>query len=197
MEKNKSEKKFKKDILVKYLYYKYNCDDKNQYVSTSKRVDIRIEFCSIFFTLLSYKKNNIKLKYAFNNIYYNIEDLDNTYDNLYDNKIYDKTDRYVINENNIKNYLDFFFIELFGEYKTDKKKVDNYNFDRNKFKQYFNQEIFNEEEDKYNSDDITYSKKEMKEKEDEIKEKEDEIKEKEDEIKEKENEIEDLEAEIQ
>ena len=99
--------KFKKDILVKYLTYNYYCNTKFQ-EDTIYKVDVRLGVSSIFFTLLSYKKNNIDQNLVYGNIFYTMEDLDNTIYNLKINKIYDEEKEFT--ESNIKSYLDVFYI---------------------------------------------------------------------------------------
>ena len=151
--------KFKKDILVKYLTYNYYCNTKFQ-EDTIDKVDVRIGVSSIFFTLLSYKKNNIDQNLVYGNIFYTMEDLDNTIYNLKINKIYDEEKEFT--ESNIKKYLDVFYIELFGKFKK------KYNFDKIKFKQYFKWDVVYIDGDKYNYINRLYSRKEIEEKEQEI-----------------------------
>lgn len=165
--------KFKKDILVKYLTYNYYYNTKFQ-EDKIKKVDVCISVSSIFFTLLNYKKNNIVQNLVYDNIYYSIEDLDNTIYNLNINKTYDgektRTNK-EIKKTHIEKYLDFFFIELFGEYKKDKEKTMNYffNFDKIKFKQYFKWDVIYTDGDKYNSSNKTScSETEIEQKEQEI-----------------------------
>ena len=107
--------KFKKDILVKYLTYNYYCNTKFQ-EDTIKKVDVRIGVSSIFFTLLSYKKNNIDQNLVYGNIFYTMEDLDNTIYNLKINKIYDEEKEFT--ESNIKDYLNVFYIEFISLLKS-------------------------------------------------------------------------------
>lgn len=159
--------KFKKDILVKYLTYNYYCNTKFQ-EDTIDKVDVRIGVSSIFFTLLSYKKNNIDQNLVYGNIFYTMEDLDNTIYNLKINKIYDEEKEFT--ESNIKRYLDVFYIELFGEYTKYKFK-----FDKIKFKQYFKWDVVYIDGDKYNSINRLYSRKEIEEKEQEIHELKDKL----------------------
>ena len=159
--------KFKKDILVKYLTYNFYCNTKFS-ENTIKKVDVRINFGSIFFTLLSYKKNNIDQNLVYGNIFYTMEDLDNTIYNLKINKIYDEEKEFT--ESNIKSYLDVFYIELFGECTKYKFK-----FDKIKFKQYFKWDVVYIDGDKYNSINRLYSRKEIEEKEQEIRESKDKI----------------------
>ena len=159
--------KFKKDILVKYLTYNYYCNTKFQ-EDTIYKVDVRIGVSSIFFTLLSYKKNNIDQNLVYGNIFYTMEDLDNTIYNLKINKIYDEEKEFT--ESNIKSYLDVFYIELFGECTKYKFK-----FDKIKFKQYFKWDVVYIDGDKYNSINRLYSRKEIEEKEQEICESKDKI----------------------
>ena len=157
--------KFKKDILVKYLTYNYYCNTKFQ-EDTIDKVDVRIGVSSIFFTLLSYKKNNIDQNLVYGNIFYTMEDLDNTVYNIVNYKFY-KGEKTITNKEikitHIENYLDFFFIELFGKF--EKK----YNFDKIKFKRYFNWNVVYNEEDIYNSSSKTScSETEIEQKEQEI-----------------------------
>ena len=56
---------FKKDILVKYLNYKYYHNPEFSENFTIRKIDVRINFSSIFFVLLSYK---IKLDDRYNYI---------------------------------------------------------------------------------------------------------------------------------
>lgn len=159
--------KFKKDILVKYLTYNYYCNTKFQ-ENTIDKVDVRIGVSSIFFTLLSYKKNNIDQNLVYGNIFYTMEDLDNTIYNLKINKIYNEEKEFT--ESNIKRYLDVFYIELFGERTKYKFK-----FDKIKFKQYFKWDVVYIDGDKYNSINRLYSRKEIEEKEQEIHELKDKL----------------------
>lgn len=162
---------FKKDILVKYLNYKYYHNPEFSEVFTIRKIDIRINFSSIFFVLLSYKINGIKQNLVYDNVYYSIEDFNNTCYNLEKNKIFveeNTRSKKEIKENHITDYLDFFFKELFGEYKTGKEKAMKYNFDKNKFKQYFKSDSSYNFNDKYNSNNRLYSRKEIEEKEQKI-----------------------------
>ena len=150
--------KYKKDILVKYLTYNYYCNTQFS-EDTIPKVDVRISVISIFFTLLNYKKNNINQNLVYDNIFYTMEDLNNTVYNIVNYKFY-KGEKTITNKEikitHIENYLDFFFIELFGKF--EKK----YNFDKIKFKRYFNWDVFYIEEDIYNSSNkISCSETEM------------------------------------
>ena len=94
-----------------------------------------------------------------------IEDCENTIYNLKINKIYDEEKEF--KESYIQRYLDVFFIELFGE---NKEKITKYNFNKQKFKQYFNWDVV------YNSSNkISYSKIEIEQKEQEIRELKDKL----------------------
>ncbi len=162
--------KFKKDILVKYLTYNFYCNTKFS-ENTIKKVDVRINFGSIFLILKNYRNNKIKQDLVHNNIYYTIEDCENTIYNLKINKIYDEEKEF--KESYIQRYLDVFFIELFGE---NKEKITKYNFNKQKFKQYFNWDVVYIEEDIYNSSNkISYSKIEIEQKEQEIRELKDKL----------------------
>ena len=100
-----------------------------------------------------------------------IEDCENTIYNLKINKIYDEEKEF--KESYIQRYLDVFFIELFGE---NKEKITKYNFNKQKFKQYFNWDVVYIEEDIYNSSNkISYSKIEIEQKEQEIRELKDKL----------------------
>lgn len=162
--------KFEKDILVKYLTYNYYCNTKFQ-EDTIKKVDVRMNFGSIFLILKNYKDNKIKQDLVHNNIYYTIKDCENTIYNLKINKIYDEKKEF--KESYIQRYLDVFFIELFGE---NKEKNMNYNFDKQKFKRYFNWGVQYTNEDIYNSSSKTsYSEIEIEQKEQEIHELKDKL----------------------
>ena len=155
--------KFEKDILVKYLTYNYYYNTKFQ-EDTIKKVDVRMNFGSIFLILKNYKDNKIKQDLVHNNIYYTIKDCENTIYNLKINKIYDEKKEF--KESYIQRYLDVFFIELFGE---NKEKNMNYNFDKQKFKRYFNWGVQYTNEDIYNSSNkISCSETEIEQKEQEI-----------------------------
>lgn len=165
--------KFKKDILVKYLTYNYYCNTNFQ-KDTIRKIEIRIGVSSIFFTLLSYKKNNINnninQNLVYDNIFYSMEDLDNTIYNLKINKIYNEDEEKEFTESNIKKYLDIFFVKLFGECTKY-----YFNFDKIKFKQYFKWDVVYIDGDKYNSINRLYTINEIEEKEQEIHELKDKL----------------------
>ena len=167
VKKDKSEKKFKKDILVKYLYYNNHliCNDPEKENCTIKKIKIRPIVFSIFAILRECKNNEIKRNIPDGKVYYNLEDFDNTCDNIKDT-IYDKKkstfDFNKLSQTNIDSYIDVFFIELFGKYNTDMQ----YNFNKKKFNDYFKYDEKYKKKDVYCSDDteLIYSEKDMEQK---------------------------------